>query len=145
MRCKQCGFAFKITGKLLSLFHINNPDAFPLLKECPLKKHIALKMAVGDFNSIIKNISLYAAIFDGGDPTKYMLVIRAPKDHADFTIVESEWGGSFKNKFYSNFPDEIYKNSPSDEWDKEWDIMVVSLDELISTVVLEKYKWKLYP
>ena len=58
--------AFKTTGRILSAFHINNPDYFPELNEVALKKHILLIIKNKDLplNALIDKVHLYQGVDD---------------------------------------------------------------------------------
>lgn len=140
-------FAFKFTGKLLSIFNINNPDLFPSLNETPLKKHVALAASHCPSGKSIKQILLLATSTAG---FKYLLVM-VSKTIDDTQGLRQYWDREAHFVFGDDFI-EVYRDKPrvplptqgGSFW-HQWNILVVSsLEEIQDDLALKKYKWVLY-
>lgn len=140
-------FAFPITGKILSLFHVNNPDFFPDLNETALKKNIALKVSECPLNEIIHRISLHQ-----GAINHYQLVVRAPECHKNFSVIQRFFEQDPDSLFDEHFI-EVYRDKPSitfphqkgSFWNDWGNGIVLDTDkDLPESVASNKYKWLLY-
>jgi len=154
-------FAFQITGKILSLFHINNPNLFFELKETALKKEIAVLLDDRPFipskdrsslskeeiekreplfSEIVKKISLYPS----PDP-RYMVISEIPKDHPLFSNAENylnkALGQLFKDSHFIN----AYKIRPTYEsYEQDWGCMVIKSGDPFDSIVTGKKHWVLF-
>lgn len=120
---KERYFAFPITGKILSLFHLNNPDNFIELNIEALKSHLFNWTNYESYKSIIKKVVLYRTTFETETPTltKYILFFdlvynreteSARKTLEDFIGKKLPIiGDEFKNVYKKETP-----NHHMDEW-----------------------------
>ena len=140
-------FAFKFTGKLLSIFNINNLNHFPALNEAALKKHVALAVSHCPFQKSIKQICLLATSTAG---FQYLLIVVAMTSESAQDL-KPYWDTEAHYIFDENFI-EVYRDKPNvtlpnqkgSFW-HEWNILVVSsLDEIHDDLGLKKFKWVLY-
>lgn len=136
-------FAFPVTGKILSFFHINNPDHFAEINIEALKAHL-----IGwneSYKSIIKKVILYRPSFESKIPTsaKYILYFDLKYNEEtkstrtifkEFIDIDKKLpiiGDEFKN---------IYKKTvPSNHLD-EWHLTVEKPEG-----VNEEFSYVLYP
>jgi len=133
-------FAFKITGKILSLFHFNNPDIFPELNETALKELIKKKISNTPFREIISKIFLYRSNVHG---FKYHLIVEAPEYHKGFENIKVNWDTT-ESPFEDDFL-YIYREKSKGNYRSEWTCSVTDLDpQLEDAMVVKSGKWELY-
>ena len=142
-------FAFSITGKIFSFFHINNPDHFPILNEGALKKHTLQIIKSKDLplNALIDKVSLY----QGTDEAKYVLVVKLAIDeqHPDFSKFMNHWQpDSLRFLAHKNFGAEVYRSGYSSDSCllDDWFIWVQPLNEELpdNEIIIEEYNWVLF-
>ena len=140
-------FAFKFTGKVLSLLHINNPDLFSSLNETALKKHIDMKKKECPFSEIISRITLYQGIAG----FYYELIVEAPEDHKGFSDIKRFWEREapdlFENHFvevYRERPNITFRHQEGSFWG-DWSCFVLESNKNIPDDFVNKnHRWTLY-
>lgn len=145
--------AFKTTGRILSAFHINNPDNFPSLNLSALKRHINLiiKDPKCHFNSLIRSIVLY----HGFDDLQYVLVVEKPDtistdDKNDYQELINHWSDPTCLRYFvrDNFRAEVYRNKANgqaDQYLEDWFVWTKEpKDDIPKELVLKDYRWVLY-
>ena len=141
--------AFRTTGRILSFFHINNPDYFPILNESALKKHIRLiiKNEGYPLNALIDRVSLY----QGAGEANYVLVVNLgiDKQHHYFLKFMNHWQpDSLRFLAHKNFGAEVYRSGYSSNSCllDDWFIWIQPLNEELPDVeiIIEEYNWILF-
>lgn len=138
---KQKYFAFPFTGKLFSIFHINNPDLFKYLDETELKDKIADAVGFYSFKEDIKRVYLLR----GREVFKYQIVVIGT-DNDRYYGLTRYWERLSKEDIFKSDFREVYKEKPIDKsfW-VDWGIgVVLSLDEFPDELIDKKRKWILY-